>query len=378
MHERVITVFTEGDSNQLSTWSNVPYFFTRTFEKKGYKVNRVDVSPNIIISKFYNKFILKLLRMFYNKKSEYYFHRTSWHDKIVERKMKKAVEKYSDTDYFISTSFSFTPWLYTNKKKILFCDWTIDYYYSYFLNRKPDKLESSAIRRQEKYIKNSDYVISLFPNVAEKMQEKYGKNKVYYLGNVINSDHNIDKSEIIKAKLNSHSIIFIGGEKYIEGAKSLIKAYEQLKTDYPTLTVNIIGIGNERFRNLPKGINCYGYLNKSKESDNELYYQLIKEAKIFVNTTPKWAAFSATVEALYWYTPVITTPYNSFIETFGENIDFGYYCSENDPNLICKFISEILELKDEKYLRMCTAANKEVQQFTWDYYIDKVIDTIKN
>ena len=38
-----VIFFTYGDSSDASTWSNVPYLFTRTLEKKGITVRRVNL-----------------------------------------------------------------------------------------------------------------------------------------------------------------------------------------------------------------------------------------------------------------------------------------------------------------------------------------------
>jgi glycosyltransferase involved in cell wall biosynthesis len=377
MKPKEVTVFTEGDASKLRTWSNVPYYLTRTLEEKGFIVNRINVGPNKIIKIIFNKFIIKIIRKFYNSSSEYYLNRTVLFEKIVTNKMKRAVKKYNNTDFFISTSYSFTPWQFTDKKKVLFCDWTIEYYYNYFLNREPDILEQSAIDRQNKNIEKSDFVISLFPNIADYMKVKYPHQNVSYLGNVINSEINKDRNEIINNKINSFSLLFIGGAKYVEGANSLISAFKIVKQKYPNLNLNIIGMNRDEFENLPQGINCYGYLDKSKTEDKKLYYKLLNDAKILVNTTPKWAAFSATVEAMYWYTPIITTPYHSFIETFGESIEFGYYCEKNDSTLISEYILKVLELDNKEYLLLCENANQKVQKFTWANYVDHFLEYIE-
>ena len=118
----------------------------------------------------------------------------------------------------------------------------------------------------------------------------------------------------------------------MEGAKCLIKAVELIQKERK-VSLDIIGIQKEKFDYIPEGVNCHGYLDKNNEKDSELYYKLIKNSKVYVNTNPLWAAFSATVEAMYYYNPIITTPYSSFTETFGENIDFGYYCKKNNANI---------------------------------------------
>src|SRR3569833_1299656 len=52
---RELTVFSHGDSTLLSTWSNVPYFFTRTIESKGIKVNRVNINPPYALEELYDR-----------------------------------------------------------------------------------------------------------------------------------------------------------------------------------------------------------------------------------------------------------------------------------------------------------------------------------
>ncbi len=57
-----ITVFCEqGDSSQIRTWSNVPYFFTRALEAHGVKVNRVNLHPS---SNLAHKLFYKLWNVF--------------------------------------------------------------------------------------------------------------------------------------------------------------------------------------------------------------------------------------------------------------------------------------------------------------------------
>ena len=141
------------------------------------------------------------------------------------------------------------------------------------------------------------------------------------------------------------------------------------------LTLDIIGIEANNFSDLPGGITCHGYLDKGDSKERELYYRIFRNARIFINTTPKWSAFSASIEAMYFYTPVIVTPYNEFLKTFGQDIDFGYYCEENDASLIKNKISSILQNKS--YKQLCLNANTAVRDFTWDAYVDKMVEKIE-
>ncbi|RYE12952.1 MAG: glycosyltransferase family 1 protein, partial [Sphingobacteriaceae bacterium] len=196
----------------------------------------------------------------------------------------------------------------------------------------------------------------------------------FYLGNVINSLYQVSTDDIA-VKSNSTSLLFVGSKKYMAGASSLIAAFEALKPLYPALTLDIIGIKKSDFTNLPEGVNCHGYLDKGNSEERELYYNIFRKARVFINTTPKWGAFSASIEAMYFHTPVIVTPYSEFLKTFGPDIDFGYYCEENDEALIKDKITSIMQ--NESYKQLCINANNAVQHFTWDAYVDKMVEKIE-
>ena len=44
-----IIFFSMGDSNKISTWSNVPFLFCKELEQKGILVRRIDIGPDPII-----------------------------------------------------------------------------------------------------------------------------------------------------------------------------------------------------------------------------------------------------------------------------------------------------------------------------------------
>jgi hypothetical protein len=66
MQLKEINVFTYGNASKLSTWSNVPYFFTETLEEKGIKVNRINIQPNKIFKTIY-RFTIWQIYVYTNK-----------------------------------------------------------------------------------------------------------------------------------------------------------------------------------------------------------------------------------------------------------------------------------------------------------------------
>lgn len=368
-----ITVFTNGDSAQISTWSNVPFFFTETLIKKGVKVNRVNIYPSTNLELYFNKYIVRLLNRFYRKKNTYNYYRSYIHYYITRRMIQKEVEKHSESDVFLFLTFSFSAAGFTKKKNVQFGDWSYEYYFKYFQNRAPNWFEKKSIKREHSQIEKSDMGIVLFPSITEFLNERF-KNHFKYLGNVVNAMYEPNKAEILRLKHKSKDFIFVGSKKYLEGAKALIEAFKVIQLQKSDYTLHFIGFKTKDFETLPPNVICHGYLNKATKEQQKKYYELMKNAKVFINTTPKWGAFSSSIEAMYFFTPVIVTPYEEFIQTFGENFNAGKFVENN-----LKLAHEILDLIESKsYLEMCENAYNAVKGFTWDSYVDKFLLEIEN
>jgi glycosyltransferase involved in cell wall biosynthesis len=372
---RELTVFSHGDSRQLSTWSNVPYFFTRTLEAKGIRVHRVNINPPSRLEHLYDNTIWRVLNKalpggFFTK----YLH-TGLNHWLTQRRIRQAVREFGGSDAFIFLSFSHSSKGLSSAPVVLFCDWTIDYYFSYFLNRKPRSFERAPLRRQDRVMEEADLVISLFPGVTDYLRTYYRNNNIVYLGNVVNSELSVTPSEVIERKLASKDLLFIGNRKYVEGANCLIQAYQLLKADDPEMKCHIIGMEAKYLENVPDGVTCYGYLDKAKDDQRDLYYSLLQNAKVIVNTTPKWGAFSSTIEAMHFYNPVITSPYKEFVQTFGGETAFGHYCEEGNAQALYVALKELF--RDPGYEKMCRAAHDAVKPFTWDSYMERVMEKIR-
>lgn len=372
MQIKEINVFTNGDALKLSTWSNFPYFFTETLEEKGIKVNRINTQPNKIFKTIYRFTIWQILKRT-KKYDTYDYYRTNINRFFVNKIIKDSIKKYSNADVNLFLNFSFTAKQYSNKPTILFGDWTYEYFFPYFKNRKPSNLEQQFINKENYCIETADAVFVMFPKIATQMQKRYHNKNIFYPNAYfINTKTKNSSTEIIDKKLKHNRIIFIGTIKYKEGAMLLINATKHIIHKYPDIEIHIIGMKEHDFNILPKFVKCHGYLDKAKDSDREKYYDLMETSKLYVNTTPKWSAYSSAVEAMYFYTPIITTAYDDFVETFGKEIDFGIY-NQQENNLSNEIIN-ILE--NEHYTQLCVNSNLAVKDFTWSNYIDKFLEKI--
>lgn len=368
-----ITVFSVGDSNSLKTWSNVPYFFTKNLELKGYKVNRVNIEENKALFNLYKYTAFAFLKLIYRNSNHTYF-RSKLNYGLTNKKIAKALEVYSNTDAAVFLTFSFSAPKSFNKKVISFGDWTFSYYIANFLDREPKWFEKNCLEREKQHIEKADLVLGLFPLSSTFIKKNYTNANVHYLGNVINSNSELNKELVIKAKQNSKKLLFIGNEKYLSGALELIEAFKKLKNNYPELELHFIGLNENETGIKASGICYHGYLNKSVVSENELYYKLLSEALVIINSTKDWGGFSSLIEAMHFYTPVITRSYDEFTETFGSTIDLGYFIDQN--NTLSSCVEKLLKNSKDEQLKLMTAAHDRVKDFTWSNYIGKMIGLI--
>jgi glycosyltransferase involved in cell wall biosynthesis len=364
-----ITVFTEGDSRQIKTWSNVPYFFTKSLEEKGIKVNRINIEENRFISLLYKYSVYAFIKVFYPNSNHNYF-RSGLNYFLTNRKIKKAINTYSGSDLFLSLTYSFNV---PSQNTVLFGDWSYAYYIQYFKKRKPYWFEKKALRREEMHISKANFVLSLFPKSSEFLKQTSQNKNIFYLGNVINATQKPEKEKLITSKLNSNLILFIGNKKYLKGARELVDSFQNLRNVQTDAQLHLIGLSREDVGISSSNIFYHGYLNKGIESENKTYYDLLTEAKVIVNSNPDWGAFSAMTEAMYFYTPVITTAYPEFTETYGSEISFGHYVNSGSSDELKAAIEKIFSCPHEDYTRMMTAAHDRVKDYTWKNYSDKFL-----
>ncbi|MCI8659816.1 MAG: glycosyltransferase [Lachnospiraceae bacterium] len=382
-----IIMFTEGDANSVDTWSNIPYFLSQSLEAAGAVVYRSDIGP--ASSPKAEKllflcvdFAAHCLRKVVGNNPIYELNRTSVYYQSVLRKMKNALAQHPDVKNCLTLTFSHSGALLSKcpPRTFMLCDWPIEYLIKVQQNRTPGILEKLAIKRQIKEILAADYVITLFPDVQEFMERTY-KRKILYLGNVINSKLiDFPEKETIEKKARNNHYLFIGRQKYINSAISLVQAAEHYNKNHETkITIDIIGLTKEMNPLFSSDyVQCYGYLSKENEEQEKLYYNLILHAKAIVNTTEGWNGMSSLIEAMYYDTPVIIVPNPNIIKTFGNQCDFGVYCKKDTCKAVLEAILTIQAMPNKDYVLTCQQAHKKVETFTWTNYAKKLISLIKN
>lgn len=372
--KEVIVFSEQGNPRNIRTWSNVPHFLVHTLESKGLIVNTVNLEPKGLLQRSIRKAINIIFPKIFTKVF-YDYLRTPMHYHVARRKIKNAVKLYKNADALIFTTFSLSAHGLTKKPSVLFCDWTVEHHIRYYMNREPYLFEEFSINRQNQTIEKADHVFVLFPTIAALMKDRYSNPNIHYIGNVVN---NLipSRSDFIDFKTKKQRLLFVGKSKYLVGATNLVAVFKSLIGQNIEIELDIIGLKESDFAEpLPENVTCHGYLDKGNPEQRERYYNLLSNASIFINTTPKWGAFSASLEAMHFYTPVIITPYIEFVNTFGESIDFGKYYKEESGNL-GDIIMSILG--NPSYRQLCINAHKAVEKHSWSGFVENLIQTIEH
>lgn len=372
---REVIFFTKGDSADISTWSNVPYFFTRTLEEKGVTVHRVNIDDHRRLRKYYNRYIKKIYGAIYPQ-NDYDYQRSKISKFFIDRKIKRAVAAHPNADLCIFIGFDF--WnAFSAIPTLLFCDWTYKIYLEDHLKKPVNPLEQDFMRRQREAIGNARLTVSLFEECAVKISADNPAARVSWIdSNVVNSIIPYDQveamqQEIIGKKQASDKILFIGKAKYKEGAQQLIDSFMRLVKDHPALELDIIGMHARELRGADHpAIRCHGYLRKDVPAERQQYYDLLIGARVVVNPSDVWAGYSSIIESMYFYTPVITSRYQEFTSQFGEQIAFGHYVTRDVADITAR-IAEVFAA--ENYSQLCEAAHAAVKDYRWDVYVDKLL-----
>ena len=369
---RRLLVVTTEDSTKLSSWSNVPYLFCKTLEDQGLEVTRLTLAPLGFWGAAVG-WVLRLLKLLkVRNESTWSYLRSGHYFRRAQRQIDQALQR-ENFDGVLILSFSYGPSLPSKIPLFLFGDWTLSYSIECQRSRRPGRLEQASILRENKLINAASEVFVLFPLAERFVKNSLPLARTHYLGNVINAVEQPDESDI-RLKQASYSLLFVGKSHYLEGALQLIEAYRELKNALPALTLNIVGMEQEFFGDLPDGVLCHGYLDKGDSAQRAKYYALLRGARLFVNPNPKWASFSAALEAMYFHTPLLTSDYEEMVETFGKEVTFGAYYRADGTESLVDLIRKLMLTADYEF--MARSAHDTANPFSWEAYVRRFLDVI--
>jgi hypothetical protein len=369
----------EGISKNVDEWSNIPYMLHTTLVSKGVQVIDFNTSSNVIIKQIW-RYSFGFVHKIINKNTSYDFYRSSVNNFFTIRKLDKVVEKYNNEEVaLVNLSISHSP----TKSKIpviLLSDWSYDHYIEHFLNRKPDWSENKTILRDRQSMERADLNLLLFPLSCKRLKKQIKKANFDYISHVVNVHPEaalptfIDK-EFNRRNLKEIRLVFIGRAKYKHGLIVLNELIKINNNKYK-IFVDVIGIdkheATEFIKNNDK-IEFHGYLSKQDKKSRDKYYTILNNSDVMLNLTENWGPFSATLEAMYYYTMIITPKYDEFTEVFGVQANFAEYIEEVQAKKIFYIIERLINNPDELYLKKINAKEAS-EKHLWSNFVDKLLE----
>lgn len=362
----------EGNANDVNTWSNVPYFIVQGLKENGHNVLTVDMRIKYV-AVLYNLVVTKpLLYLF--RKSLYSYDRSLLKNILYNWKLKSIAKNTQGTDLYLSMVDG-NLYKYTNKKYIYLVDWTFEYEVIQDYKKNIDFLERGFITRQEKMMMNASINIIMRESCKEFVLNKYRKMTIYGpKTNVINSL----LIEPIKFSFkDTNNVVFLGAPRYLKGATQLLKISEKILSIDSSINIYFIGITlvdvglqlsyNDR-------IHFCGYLDKGLEQEKNLYYKIICGAKVCVNTNEGFVSIASLMEASYLGKPVIVSRHHQTLSMYGENSNCVFYCDGTNEDLY-ELILYLYQQNMEEYGVLCERCREQFKNSTWSEFLKGILSS---
>ena len=365
---------TTAPSKNYKSWSNIPYLLHKNLEKRGYVVENHVMRELEPLKTLFN-LPIRVLNKFFKLGTTYFYVRTPVHFFFTYLYSHWISFISSSRDVMIVQGFSY-PLQNGKNKQIVLGDWPSEYLFEKFLKRKPSRLERKSIDRENAVIEAAAAVITLFPNVREYMLQKYKNKNIYCFGNVVNVDDDVVVPEDLhNRKLNSNRLLFIGQPFYLPGAIELIVAARNLRVLGFACEVDIIGISPDLIGMDYAWLKVHGYLDKDNPGEKKKYYELLSNARLFVNTTPGWSGFQALLEAMYFGNPIVVR-HNEALERYFDNLNDVAYILDNSQSSLEKLLEDSFD-DINRYQSMSIVARRSVESSTWMNFTDMLLALIK-
>lgn len=228
--------------------------------------------------------------------------------------------------------------------------------------------EQAAIRNATYAIYSSEYMRKLaFIEYGESDEKKFltipfGLNMSTVPETIPNKNHS--------DKLN---LVFVGRDWKRKGGEKVLSVFQILVNCGYDVHLTIIGANPEQARNI-NNIRIIEYVNKSSESDQALYFEILSEAHFLLLPTKADCTPMVIAEANAFGVPAITTDVGGIPTLVTEGQNGFLFTIDSPPIEYANLIKRIFSDKDF-YQNISNLSRKEYENnLNWDVWAKKIID----
>jgi len=383
MNSLRINLFTCGDSQDVNTYSNVPYYFRRALLDHGCEVNPIDLTPSEsnCYRCFCNAVTFKdrIASVLLSSDFSTEVFRTKTNNLLTDRKLRKSALHYSHADLNVFMTFTFSSRRYVDIPVIHYADRT----YEHHLLEKgciPSRRDHVFIQRDRENVDSADLVLTMNQACCDFIRNRYKPRRLLCLQGGINTDvRQVDVDGLIAQKESNKDVLFIGRGAYSRGVDILIEAFrvfnEQQNDEF---TLHIVGVTPEE---LPKScewssakIRFYGYLDRNVTAQKNLYDQLMRSARLFVFPMRPGPVAGVIREAQLNCTPVVISNVPNAFERVTDDYN-GVLVERLDPKEFARHMNNLI-LDVVRWRRLARAAHDGIKHSTWSKTVENFLQIV--
>jgi glycosyltransferase involved in cell wall biosynthesis len=373
-----VNLFCWGDSNDINTWSNVPYFFTRALISRKVDVRRLNLIPERgpvhraleVLSSNFNRVASKC-----GLRPRPLFRIPAFH-RLVNFHLARTCRRFHDADLNLFLTFSFSSYRYSDVPVAHYCDRTYEHHLAE-LGIRPRHVDRRLIRMEKRNLQNARYVFNFNRACLEFIRDHYGVSNVLLLNAGLNlgDDEFPDPSTLIARKEAARDILFIGRGFHHRGVDILLEAFQRFNARLPDpFTLHLVGVANRGVSEPQAHVVCHGYLRKDDPTQYRQYMELLASARLFVFPMRFGPLPGVLREALWMCTPVILTNVPNASERLQDGKN-GILAATADPEEFARWMSTLVADR-ERWRRMAGYARESVRDNTWGATIDRFLEVI--
>jgi glycosyltransferase involved in cell wall biosynthesis len=305
-----INLFTAGDSQEVSTWSNVPYFLAQALVAHDVHLNRINLIPQGPVLEAYRQAHWKyegLRHRILKEKRPLDIFRDPFVRTMINRRIRHALAQHHEADFnfFLTYSFSSRP---ANSTPTIHLS---DICYAHSLEDQQQTIKAKqrrAIQAERRNLTRASLVLGTNEPCCQYIREHYGVAGARRLPGGINLDWQLpeDRAAYLENKWHARQVLFIGRGVHKRGVDLLLQAFERFNQGRAEpFRLTLIGIDSSEIGPVPDRVECIRYLNKDDPADMARYIGLLESATMFVMPMREGPPPGVVKEALLTGTPVI-------------------------------------------------------------------------
>jgi glycosyltransferase involved in cell wall biosynthesis len=379
-----VNLFTYGNSRDVNTWSNIPYYFERSLLARGVRVNAINIAPPETtalrqLARALN--VRRRVASLFGADFASDIYRTKLNYRLTNHQVRSGALRHDDADLNLFLTFSFSSHAQAPVPVVLYCDRTYEHHLE-DRGRVPGWRDRAFIRVERDNIQHAALVLTTSEVCRDFIRSRYKTDRVVHLRAGLNVDAGErDPESLIACKERSTNILFIGRGAHKRGVDILIKAFSIFNQRHNgRFALHIVGV---RPQELPtelqeprQDVSFYDYLDRTVPDEHDLYNRLMRSARLFVFPMRPGPVAGVLREAQLNCTPIVVSNVPGTAERVAHDYN-GVIVDNLAPEAFAKQM-DALVTDAPRWRRLAFNAHASVKDWTWAKTAENFLDVVRS